>query len=139
MRVVQEYDARKIRDAELREFASRLDEEEQRSVIVELGVPSPRLELNKQWPIRKKESPTEAESAVNLQRTDLADVEGNSGAMATLERAILAIGIPNKPIRLNAAHAFVMDVTPAQLRAISASSLVGGILRNRKHFVPPRG
>jgi hypothetical protein len=134
---VDELDPYKIRDAELREFASRSDEEEQRSVIVELGVPSPRLKL-KPWPMIKKGTVPETESAVKMPRGDLADIEGHARAMETLEKAILATGI-QKPVRFNAAHAFVIDVTPAQLRAISSSPLVGAILRNRRHVVPPRG
>jgi hypothetical protein len=136
---VDEFDPSKIGDTELREFASRSDETERRSVIVELGLPAPRLELGKPWPLPRKGTVPETQSGVKMSQGDLADIEGNAKAMDILEKTILETGIHQKPVRLNAAQAFAIEVTPAQLRAISSSPLAGTIRRNRKHVVPPRG
>lgn len=53
--------------------------------------------------------------------------------MDQLESDLKKIRLAEEPIRLDAAQAFVLTVTPEQLREISHHPLVGDIRPNRVH------
>jgi hypothetical protein len=56
--------------------------------------------------------------------------------MDLLENGLKRLGLDRELVRLNVAQAFVLDVTPGQLRRILALPLVGRVRPNRTHRVP---
>jgi hypothetical protein len=58
--------------------------------------------------------------------------------MTKLERELKTMGLGRGLVRLNQAQAFVVHVSPEQLRALSESPLVGVIRPNRIHRMPLR-
>jgi hypothetical protein len=115
-----------ITDRSLAEFAAT-DSDERRSVIVELGVPL-KVPLRPNG-LRPYPPPVE-ELPTNDRRADESD------EMDRLAEELRAQGLAESLVRLNLAQAFVVTVTPAQLRIISGSPLVGVIRPNRTHRFP---
>jgi hypothetical protein len=128
-------DRRKIVDTDLQEFAAAENADGRRSVIVELGLPPPTVSpffSHKPIPRASEVGPHSSP------RVSLADVEGHGAAMDELETHLRALGPEARPLRLDSAQAFVVSVTPAQLRTISQWPLAGTIRPNRVHYAPPR-
>jgi hypothetical protein len=114
---------KKIRDSALREFADANATEDRHSVIVELAAP-PEIGLRsvKPGPPKRSESP---KSAAKVQLTP------RKSLMDKLARKIS--GVSQDAVRLDAAEAFVLSVTPDELRAICEIPLVGAVRPNRTH------
>ena len=55
-----------------------------------------------------------------------------------LEQELKRLGLGRDLVRLNQAQAFVVNVSPVQLRALTESPLVGVIRPNRIHRMPLR-
>jgi hypothetical protein len=127
-----DFDDGKIPNPELRNFAESSDSDEERSVIVELGTEPLRLAPREVSP-RPRVPPPAAARRPDLD--DLINVEGNAGSMRQLESELNACGLDRDLVRLDAAQAFVVSVTPCQLRALSRLPLVGIIRPNRTHRV----
>jgi hypothetical protein len=131
------FDGAKIADPELRTFAASQDADERRTVIVELGVAPPpvaiafdrRLGMGRPAPQPRRQEGD---------RRDLADVEGHGELMNELEGRLRSLGLSGKVVRLDAAQAFVISVTAAQLCALSRLPLAGIIRPNRSHFAAQR-
>jgi hypothetical protein len=125
-------DTGKIPDAELRSFAQTPTAEKPRSVIVELE--SPPLAIA---PLEKTPRPRYpgGHPAIPF---DLTAVGEEHERMDQLQKELLALGLEEELVRLNAAQAFVVSASPAKLRALSRLPLVGVIRPNRTHHVPPR-
>ncbi len=117
------YSSYKIVDASLRRFAA-LKTAKPQTVIVELGAEPPQLGLRETTPRPRKRL---------ARKTCLKDVEGHASEMDQLEVDLKKIDLPEKPIRLDAAQAFLVTLTPAQLRQILDHPLVGNIRPNRIH------
>jgi hypothetical protein len=130
---MEDFETDKIADPDLRSFVAHGGADEQRSVIIELGLPPPRLPLHPARPPRA--SPQPHQPAAPL---DLADIEGHALSMDELEAKLRTLDLAGKPIRLNAAQAFVVSVTPSQLGTIARWPLAGPIRPNRTHRVTPR-
>jgi len=123
-------DASKIPDPELRDFVQAEESDEPRSVIVELEMGPPDLAPRQTVPRPR------VPGRDRVAPFDLAKTEGHDGAMNQLERELLALGLAQDLVRLNAAQAFVVSASPAQVRIISRLPLVGVIRPNRTHRVP---
>ena len=119
----------KIVDPELQRFAADPAADEVRSVIVELDLPP-------ETPRSKTLPPPRA--AVRA-RTSRSDVSSSSVLMMRLHRALESLGLADDLVRLNAAQAFVVTVSPRQLRELSKLPLVGSIRPNRTHRAPRSG
>ena len=122
----------KIEQPELREFAATENDSVRRSVIVELGGPAPKVTLSKP---SKSLTPW---AAARPEILDFGDDSGQAEAMNRLEHELSELGLARKPVRLDSAQSFVVNVTPEQLRAISSLPLVGIIRPNREHHGPRR-
>src|SRR5215471_18041635 len=106
-----DFDAHKIVDTDLQNFAASSTSDERRSVIVELGLPSPHI------PLRPAHPPYAFPKLADRHTpTDMADIEGHAASMDQLEKKFNALDLATKPVRLDAAQAFVVSVTPEQLR-----------------------
>ena len=130
-----DFEKRKISDSQLRDFAEDGETNERRSVIVELGV-MPRVALRPEWqktPWKKGSYPGLVDYSA-LDETE--DIEKDIESMNRLEEKLVSLNLPEKPVKLDVAQAFVVSVTPEQLRAISRFSLAGPIRPNRVHRVP---
>ena len=132
---METFDRKKIVDTDLQEFAAAENADERRSVIVELGLPPPTVPLS--FPLESIPRASEV-GPHSSPRVSLADVEGHGSAMDQLETSLRALGLEEPPLRLDSAQAFVVRVTPAQLRTISQWPLAGTIRPNRVHYAPPR-
>ena len=130
---METFDSAKIVDAELCRFAATQDTDERRSVIVELGVaPTPiELTFDRRTGLRPRDR---LAPRGDTDRMDLPDVEGHAEFMDELQRQLSALA--GEAVRLDAAHAFVVSVTPVQLRALSLLPLAGIIRPNRRHYAP---
>jgi hypothetical protein len=135
---MEDFDSRKIVDPALRDFAASNQSNERRSIIVELGVPPAQVAVRPTRTPDGRQTIPEPRTSGRLVPGSLADIEGYAAFMDKLEEGIIGLGLAEKPVRLDAAQAFVMNVTPAQLRAISRWPLVGPIRPNRTHYIPPR-
>lgn len=119
----------KITDFELRSFAEDDTTQSLRSVIVEvrptaLGLKRDSLTDHFRDPGKRFE----------IQYGPLSGAS-EKDALDRLEAELRALGLFDA-VRLNAASAFVVDVSPAQLRAISLLPQVGVIRPNRTHHAP---
>jgi hypothetical protein len=123
-------DVAKVPDPELQRFAEAPDSAGLRSVIVEI-----------------ESGPPEFAPRDNVLRPRVPDggrrgsSDGGSGggsgeSLESLERQLIALGLAANLVRLTAAQAFVVNVSPSQLCALSAMPLVGVIRPNRTHRVP---
>ena len=125
-------DLLKISDPELRDFARELGTDVPRSVIVELNLMG--LNMNAE-PIALGDH-----SARRLVPAELdADAaRREKEGMDSLERELTSLGLGKDLVRLNTASAFVVKVSPEQLRTVSTIPLVGVVRPNRMHSVPFR-
>ncbi|WP_165225055.1 hypothetical protein [Aquisphaera insulae] len=117
-------DASKIDLGELRDFAAASGTS-RRSVIVELcgaGLKVPARPASRAMPPKSEVVPRGT-------RPDL----GRGEAMDQLQQALGALGLARDVVRLDAAEAFVVSVTPAQLRDVAGLPLVGIVRPNRTH------
>ena len=122
-------DVEKIQGEDLRSFAESGPSDERQSVIVELGT------TDQVRPPAKKELWT----SPNDYRAAIEGIEGYSddgSAMDELQQTLNGLSLPRDPVRLDSAQAFVLDVTPGELRQITASNLVGPIRPNRVLSAP---
>ena len=122
-------DAGKIEDPDLRQFAAD-DTGEPRSVIVELDAAP--ADIRPRGALPRRQLPQGPESSGETTAGGNADTE----AMNTLEQQLARLGV--NLVRLNAAHAFVVTLSPAQLRAICRLPGVAIVRPNRTHRVPAR-
>ena len=123
--------AEKILDPELLRFADADAAAHPRSVIVELDAGPAHL-----TPRRLHAPPRRAlDRAKAAPRTQSSRVRRD---MTRLQKKLSDLGV-QRVVRLDSAQAFVVEVQPAALRAISEMPLVGTIRPNRTHRVPPRG
>jgi hypothetical protein len=119
----------KIQDDELRSFAESDDMDRRETVIVEVeSTPKVRPPASKdlwldashyRYAIEAIESDDEGQSA---------------GSMDRLQQQFRKMDLPEEPVRLDTAQAFVLDVTPEQLRQIAEWPDVGPIRPNRTHY-----
>ena len=122
----------KIQDDDLRSFAESEDADQRESVIVELEqTPTVRPPANReQW-----QNPSDFRYAIEA-------VEGvsddESVRMDELQRQFQGLDLPDQPVRLDTAQAFVVDLTADELRQVSEWSNVGPIRPNRIHRASPR-
>lgn len=116
----------KIVDADLRAFAEHGGLDDHASVIVELG----------QTPtVRPGESSSGwfENSGYRVPIEDLEGFDDESSGMDELEKALQGLDLAGTPVRLDSSQAFVLQVTPDQLKAIADLDLVGPIRPNRRH------
>jgi len=117
----------KIQDDDLRSFAEGEGADQRESVIVELEhTPTVRPPANReQWV-----NPSDFRYAIEA-------IEGVSGddadRMDELQRQFQGLDLPDQPVRLDTAQAFVVDLTPNELRQVTEWSNVGPIRPNRTH------
>jgi hypothetical protein len=122
----------KIPDTDLRDFVKAGGHNGRRSVIVELGVdPVP---IEPRDPLGPPMIPAPRKDQV-ASRDDLINIEGNAASMKQLEDELVSLGLGRDLVRLEAAQAFVLTVTPDDLRAVARLPLVGVIRPNRVHRV----
>lgn len=123
----------KIQDDDLRSFAESDDTDRRETVIVEVeSTPKVRPPASTDhW-----RDPSSYRYAIEAMESD---EEGQAaGSMDRLQRHFRELDLPDEPVRLDTAQAFVLDVTPGQLRQISEWSDVGPIRPNRTHYsIPP--
>lgn len=115
-------DAKKLLDADLVEFAEQ-ESMATRSVIVEVALPPPQVEL------------TERESdggQVRPLQVQAFDEDACRHAMAKLEGELRRL-VSDKFVRLDSAQAFVVELNPAQLRELTLLSDTGVVRPNRTH------
>jgi hypothetical protein len=117
----------KIVDADLRSFVEHGGLDDRASVIVELS----------QTPtVRPGESSSgwfeNTGYRVPIEALEGFDDEGSG--MDELEKALQGLDLAATPVRLDSAQAFVLQVTPDQLKAIADMELVGPIRPNRRHY-----
>lgn len=116
----------KIVEQDLRSFARSDDNAECRSVIVELNVPPARLEMQSGRRVPHRRS-------TKLDPNEIPRDE--KGAMDDLENKLHALGVTRNVTRLDVAQAFVVDLSPDQLRSVASLPAVGTIRPNRTHRV----
>lgn len=117
----------KIQEPDLHLFAEEGDVQDRRSVIVELKAPPAQLAMNNQTRHRStrtyKELIPEESQANTRVRAD----------MDQLEHKLCSLGL-SQPVRLDLAQAFVVNVTPEQLRKIASLESVDAIRPNHIHY-----
>lgn len=119
-----QFDSERVLDPELAKFAEQ-DSADKASVIVELSFESPQVEL------------AESRGDEDLSRPFAAlpiDEQVERQRMDRLESELESLGI-GQMVRLDTAQAFVVEVTPAQLRAITLLAETGLVRPNRTHHV----
>ena len=117
----------KIDDADLRSFAEHGGPTDHASVIVELD----------QTPTVRPGDATGGWSGDAGYRVPIEALEGfddEGTGMDELEKALQGLELAATPVRLDSAQAFVLNVTPDQLKAIADWDLVGPIRPNRRHY-----
>jgi hypothetical protein len=122
----------KIVGKELAAFAQQTGEEE-RSVIVELSTTKP-VKLTPKRRSLPRHGTWTRESAPPASR----DAKATRAAMDALEGVLKQFVREQALVRLETAQAFVLSVTPEQLRKVIGESLVGWVRPNRTHGVPPK-
>lgn len=113
----------KLPDADLRAFAASGDAAG-RAVVVELADPTPAA------PPAHLRRATLAPRAEAAARPDAADA-GWPERMDDLERELVALHPGGRPVRLDLARSFALEVTPGVLRAIVRLPLVGVVRASR--------
>ena len=122
MATIHKIDSSKISDPELLKFAGQ-DTASKVSVIVELSIEHAPIELADPDPNSGLVRPYEAlpiDEAAECQRMD------------RLERELKKL-VTSETVRLDTAQAFVVDLTPSQLRAVLRLTDVGCVRPNRTH------
>lgn len=122
MATTPEFDAQKIPDRELASFAEQ-GSAEATSVIVEITGEPPQVELAESL----HGAPSQPAEVIGF------DPEAERQKMDRLQRQLTELGA-TELVRLDAAQAFVVDLTPGQLRAVSLLSETGCIRPNRTHY-----
>ena len=118
-------DLQKIPDAGLREFAQD-DSATTRSVIVELAAGDA--------PIEFEPSSPDGSRGPRPRAVMPSDEQNLRTEMQRLEDALHKL-VGQDLVRLNAAQAFVVSLTPAQLRSVASLAEAGVIRPNRSHRV----
>jgi hypothetical protein len=118
------FDQQKILDPELVKFAEQ-DKEDTVSVIIELPVEQAQIELTETRPNEDIFVPF---------ATLPIDEDTERQKMDQLESELKKLGVDNL-IRLDTAWAFVVDLTPSQLRAVSLLANTGYVRLNRTHRI----
>jgi hypothetical protein len=118
----------KIVDAGLRSFALSSGQVDRQSVIVELAGPARVPTRSNEVP--RREAPTRHGRLVKKGPAAAPTLTPHGTLMDELESQIAGRVSP-RFVRLNAAEAFVLDVTPDQLRALCDLRLVGTVRPNR--------
>lgn len=125
----------KISDSALRDFAEEGETTERRSIIIELDLP-PQAVARSEW----RKAPWEKGSFLGSGKIspsdETEDCQKETEFMNKLEEKLDSFDLPEKPVRLDSAQAFVVSVTPEQLRTISQFPLTGLIRPNRAHRIP---
>jgi hypothetical protein len=116
----------KIQDDSLQSFAA-LPGGERQSVIAELDAPVSSLPRNMGGKVPPAKS-------VKCGGDQAAEITQHAQLMDQLEQQLVSI-VRKKPVRLNAAEAFVLNVSPDELRAVCELGLVGAVRPNRTHRV----
>lgn len=119
-----ELNQEKLTSSELKSFATQGEAHDTVSVIVELGIPPAKLAPR---PHGKLPPPNDEDNLENFTEEDR--------LMDQLEEELAHLDLAEKPVRLNLAQAFVIELTPEQLRAVSQLPLAGIIRPNRTHQV----
>ena len=117
----------KIVDADLRSFVEHGGSDDRASVIVELG----------QTPTVRPGETAGGWFENTGYRVPIEELEGfddEGSGMDELEKALQGLDLAATPVRLDSAQAFVLQVTPDQLKAIADMDLVGPIRPNRRHY-----
>lgn len=132
---MSKFDERKISDNGLRDFAEKGEASERRSIIVELDIP-PRTPVRPEWQRTPwKKGAYSSELMDSLAAGEERENKNDLKSMNQLEEKLAGLDLPEKPVRLDSAQAFVLSVTPEQLRTISNFSLAGLIRPNRVHYI----
>lgn len=113
----------KTLDAELAKFASQ-DSKTTVSVIVEMALPPSQVELTDAGPGKGPVRPRVALPA---------DESSWRDGMDALERQLRQL-FGAAPVRLDPAQAFVVELTPDQLRTVMRLAEAGTIRPNRRHY-----
>jgi hypothetical protein len=123
-----DYDASKLAAAELADFAQRKGADTQ-SVLIELAVEEPPVKF------------TDRASDGDPRRPWLAEPLDEDAVMAKMDalQQELARLVGPKFVRLDIAQAFVVNVTPEQLRAVTRLHDVGCVRPNRTHQIGEGG
>jgi len=119
-----EFNQQKILDPELIKFAEQ-DEKNTVSVIIETPVEQAQVELTETRPDGDTFAPFAALPV---------DEEAERQKMDQLENELKKLGA-DILVRLDTAQAFVVDLTPSQLRTVSLLGNVGYIRPNRTHRI----
>jgi len=132
---MNEFDASKLAEARLRDFAASENPEDVCSIIVELAtIPTEVMPIEKRSP-----RPPWKLQPVDTISQDSADRSECARLMDEYENQLQSLPLRTKPVRLNMAEAFVVSVTPAELRIISRWPMTGTIRLNRTHHTPRNG
>lgn len=124
MEANSKFDRRKLAGADLAKFVED-DSAGKRSVIIELAGDTPQVQF--------AESAAEGGSPRPFSALPI-DEESVREHMDRLERQLTKL-VDHKPVRLDVAQAFVVELAPEQLRAVTLLEEVGLVRPNRTHRV----
>ncbi len=116
-----------IADGSLRDFVEENNPARRQSVIVELRATP--VDLPTETVVPGRADRTQSKN------TTPQDSSGEQQAMDKLEKDLTGLGLKDL-VRLDVASAFVVTVSPEQLRKVSTIPLVGVIRPNREHKIP---
>jgi len=123
------FDTAKLHGQDLRDLVEAGEPEMRTSVIVEIkSTQTAAPHSYDAW----REAPLSPDEIAQIDRADDATL-----TMDRVETQLKGLDLPKGPIRLDAAEAFVLSVTPSQLREISSWDLVGAIRPNRTYTAAP--
>jgi hypothetical protein len=117
-----EWSEGKLADRELVAFANQVDDNNTLSVLIEVAT-NAQVQLEE-----SRVDGNSRRSAVAMPSDETAERQ----RMDQLEEKLIR-QLKEKPVRLDAAQAFVADLTPQQLRAVSSWNEVGYVRPNRTH------
>jgi hypothetical protein len=129
MKASQEIDVTKFSTIELADFATRNDTDDRLTIIAEIENPSyqPNKVASKQY---SPEIPQKIKVPALIFDESLCDE-----CMDKVEHDLENLHLDRLPVRLNSAHAFILNVTSSQLRLLSTFPLVNFIRPNRTHTI----
>jgi hypothetical protein len=125
---METYPERKLGSPDLVEFASASSGAGTRSVIVELASP-PRAAPRSTEPHHPR-----PQAKGHAREAALVPDDDRAARLDRLGKELDTLGL-DEPVRIDSAEAFVVDVTPDQLRALARCPLSGVIRPNRTHRV----